>query len=236
MAGSGRRTFAAGEVLTASNVMNYLMDQSIMTFAGTAARGSAIGTAVAEGMVSYLKDSNRTEYYDGASWKSVSGSNLIYSGTFTNAATISIGSDADPLFTSKYDNYKIILSVTASSDTIMYFRLRANTTDASGSNYDMQTTYGDGTTTVSGERATSQNKSYFGFTYTALNTFEGTLFGPALATPTTYISNGYYSLRSAQAINIAAKHTLSTSYNGITFGNFSAVTYTGTVRVYGLEN
>ena len=56
MAGLGRRTFAAGEVLTASNVMGYLQDQAVMNFAGTAARGSAIGTAVSEGMVSYLAD------------------------------------------------------------------------------------------------------------------------------------------------------------------------------------
>jgi len=46
VAGAGRRTFTPGEVLTASNVMNYLQDQAVMNFAGTAARGSAIGTAV----------------------------------------------------------------------------------------------------------------------------------------------------------------------------------------------
>ena len=61
--GLGRRTFAPGEVLTASNVMNYLMDQSVMNFAGTAARGSAIGTALSEGMVSYMNDTDRLEVY-----------------------------------------------------------------------------------------------------------------------------------------------------------------------------
>jgi hypothetical protein len=71
MAGLGRRTFAPGEVLTASNVMNYLQDQAVMNFAGTAARGSAIGTAVSEGMVSYLADSNAVEVYDGSAWKQV---------------------------------------------------------------------------------------------------------------------------------------------------------------------
>jgi len=79
MAGSGRRVFTPGEVLTASNTMNYLMDQAVMNFAGTAARGSAIGTAVAEGMVSYLADSNLIEVYDGSAWKqfaSTSGSIL----------------------------------------------------------------------------------------------------------------------------------------------------------------
>lgn len=71
MAGAGRRTFTPGEVLTASNVMNYLQDQAVMNFAGTAARGSAIGTAVSEGMVSYLADLNQVQVYDGSSWKQV---------------------------------------------------------------------------------------------------------------------------------------------------------------------
>lgn len=71
MAGSGRRVFSPGEVLTASNTMNYLMDQTVMSFAGTAARGSAIGTAVAEGMVSYLADTNAVEVYDGSIWQRV---------------------------------------------------------------------------------------------------------------------------------------------------------------------
>jgi hypothetical protein len=72
MAGSGRRVFAPGEVLTASNTMNYLMDQTVMNFAGTAARGSAIGTAVSEGMVSYLADTNSIEVYTGSGWNQVS--------------------------------------------------------------------------------------------------------------------------------------------------------------------
>ncbi len=72
MAGSGYKVFTAGEVLTAANVNNYLMDQSVMVFAGTAARGSALGTAVAEGMVSYLSDTNTLQYYDGAAWQNVS--------------------------------------------------------------------------------------------------------------------------------------------------------------------
>ena len=69
--GLGRRTFAPGEVLTASNVMNYLQDQAVMSFAGTAARGSAIGSAVSEGMVSYLNDLNQIQVYDGSAWRQV---------------------------------------------------------------------------------------------------------------------------------------------------------------------
>jgi hypothetical protein len=61
MAFQGRKVFTAGEVLTASDV-NSVVDQTNMVFAGSAARGSAIGTAT-EGMVSYLTDTNKIEVF-----------------------------------------------------------------------------------------------------------------------------------------------------------------------------
>jgi hypothetical protein len=62
-----RKVFTAGEVLAAADVNNFLMNQSVMTFAGTAARGSAIGTAV-EGMLSYLEDTNVYQFWNGSIW------------------------------------------------------------------------------------------------------------------------------------------------------------------------
>jgi len=53
--------------LAAADVNEFLQDQVIMTFAGTAARGSAIGTAV-EGMYAHLNDSDTLTYYDGSNW------------------------------------------------------------------------------------------------------------------------------------------------------------------------
>jgi hypothetical protein len=62
-----RKVFTAGEVLAASDVNDFLMDQTIMTFAGTAARGSAIGTAT-EGMYAHLNDTDTLTYYNGSAW------------------------------------------------------------------------------------------------------------------------------------------------------------------------
>ena len=63
------KDFTAGEVLFASDVDTYLMRQTVMVFDDSAARGSALGTAiVTEGMVTYLKDTNAVERYDGSSW------------------------------------------------------------------------------------------------------------------------------------------------------------------------
>jgi hypothetical protein len=68
-----RKVFEAFTRLDASDVNTYLMDQSVQTFADSAARGSAIGTAT-EGMVTYLNDTNSVELWDGSSWTAVGGS------------------------------------------------------------------------------------------------------------------------------------------------------------------
>jgi hypothetical protein len=73
-----RKEFESFTRLDASDVNTYLMDQSVMTFGGTAARGSAIPTPV-EGMVTYLEDSNSLQLYDGDGWGLASG---IGSGNF----------------------------------------------------------------------------------------------------------------------------------------------------------
>lgn len=73
MAGLGRKVFTAGEVLTAANVQGYLMDQTVMVFAGTAARGSALGTAVSAGMMSYVSDIQQVQVYNGTTWTAITG-------------------------------------------------------------------------------------------------------------------------------------------------------------------
>lgn len=70
MAGAGFRTFSVGEVLTATNVNTYLMQQTVMVFASAAARTSAIA-APSEGMVTYLTDTNTLWYYTGTVWSEI---------------------------------------------------------------------------------------------------------------------------------------------------------------------
>lgn len=72
MAGLGRKTFNAGDILLASEVQGYLQDQAVMVFAGTASRSSAIPTP-SEGMVTYREDDDAIEVYDGSAWVGVSG-------------------------------------------------------------------------------------------------------------------------------------------------------------------
>ena len=93
MSGLGYKVFTAGEVLTAANVNGYLMKQAVMVFAGTAARGSALGTAVTEGMVSYQTDTNAITVYDGSAWKQVYpvAASVTTVGTATTAYTAVAG-------------------------------------------------------------------------------------------------------------------------------------------------
>ena len=62
-----RKNFLNGYPLPASDINTYLMDQSVMTFASTTARTSAIATPT-EGMLTWLEDSNKFSYYDGSAW------------------------------------------------------------------------------------------------------------------------------------------------------------------------
>jgi len=71
-AGLGYIEFATGDVLTAALANGYLASQTVMVFASAAARTSAI-TSPQEGMFSYLKDTNATEYYTGSAWAALGG-------------------------------------------------------------------------------------------------------------------------------------------------------------------
>ncbi len=64
---SGYRTWTPLEVITASNVQSYLQDQTVMVFATSGARSSAIPVPT-EGMLSWLESDDKYQYHDGSSW------------------------------------------------------------------------------------------------------------------------------------------------------------------------
>jgi hypothetical protein len=72
-AGLGYKEFATGDVLTAADANGYLASQVVMVFASAAARTSAIASPQ-EGMISYLKDTDVTQYYSGSAWTTIGGS------------------------------------------------------------------------------------------------------------------------------------------------------------------
>ena len=69
---SGYKTWSIGEVVEAGDFQSYIQNQTVMKFADSAARTSELGTAVTEGMLSYLVSTGQIEYYTGAVWSPIS--------------------------------------------------------------------------------------------------------------------------------------------------------------------
>jgi hypothetical protein len=133
-----RKEFDAFTRLDASDINTFLMDQSVMVFAGTAARGLAIPTP-SDGMAAYLQDSDSLTIYDGSSWTEAgkkSTLQFINTTTFSTATTVSL----DSVFTATYVNYKVLVNITAASVNGAQLNLRTRTVgpppaDETGSNY-----------------------------------------------------------------------------------------------------
>ncbi len=66
MAGAGFKVFQDGNVLLASEVNTFMMEQMIMVFASAAARDAAI-TSPSEGMFAFLKDVDKLTVFK-TSW------------------------------------------------------------------------------------------------------------------------------------------------------------------------
>jgi len=84
---SGWKSWAIGEVVEADDFQTYIQNQAVQNYAGTAARTAALGTFVAEGMVSYLADTNTLQFYNGTAWENVSSPGDITAVTAGTALT-----------------------------------------------------------------------------------------------------------------------------------------------------
>lgn len=156
---------------------------------------------------------------------------LLKTETFSAVASVSIGSNTTPLFSSTYDNYFIQFVGTTSSNCGLFFRVRANTTDAT-TNYSRQQMNVVNATTYFNSAA-SQTSGYFGSVRTDRSNNDLWLYSPFLATQTLGFNtdNG----GAGDAIGIQnTRHSDATSYNGITVFCTSGQTITGTLYIYGL--
>lgn len=120
MAGLGKKTWNALDVLTAADMNGYLMDQAVMKFASAAARSSAIATASA-GMVSFRSDGTAWEGYNGSTWGplvSVDTSSFI---TASSTATLTNKSISTDQITTAVNTISAAYTATASdrNETIL---------------------------------------------------------------------------------------------------------------------
>lgn len=133
MAGAGYNLFNTGDVLTAAQVNTYLMQQSVMVFADSSARTTALSGVLAEGMMSYLQSDDKVYKYTGSSWVEVGGGggadwSLLNSGGTTlsgSTTTVSGISNKDKILiivTSATTNGAAALSATINSVSSGYYQ------------------------------------------------------------------------------------------------------------------
>lgn len=173
MAGLGRKVFTAGDVLTASDVQNYMVDQSTMVFAGTAARSSAIATPT-EGMFSYQNDDNSHDVYTGAAWISLipQASTVLTSQTVTSTSYVDLAT-VGPTVTMRTGTSVLItvgawLIANAGTSAHMSFAISGATTLAA--NDDNSLMYSNESTTTNFGSRTSRQVLVTGLT-AGVNTF-----------------------------------------------------------------
>jgi hypothetical protein len=107
---AGFKTFQAGAVLSAtSDVQVYLMDQVCTVWNDAAARTSGLGSP-AEGQISYLKDTDSVEVYDGGSWTAVGGSFTWTGSTANGLATYGSSTTVVAESTATYDGTTLALT------------------------------------------------------------------------------------------------------------------------------
>lgn len=81
------KVFTNGSVLNASDINDFLMKQSVMAFSNTTTRASAL-TAPSEGMLTYLEDTNRFQFYNGTAWQDLSDESTGWSDKSANYSIV----------------------------------------------------------------------------------------------------------------------------------------------------
>jgi hypothetical protein len=239
MAGKGKKTFVAGEVLLAQDVNDYLMDQSVMNFATSAARASAIPTPT-EGMTSYISTTGtatipQIETYTGSAWQTPYGLTLVATAPLSGASV-----QIDNCFSADFDNYQVVLSgVTFSTGAGMAMRIG---TSASTTGYYYAQIQGSGSYT---------GTSVFSNSIANTSSFEtgcvSDTVGKAgavitIQNPFNTLNTTYQSLGSDARTGGAGARILtgflnnSTSFSGLYFAPTAGTISTGTVRIYGYRN
>jgi hypothetical protein len=238
---------ATGDVWVESDVDVATFDPSQIVRGGAyvneAARASAI-TSPVTGMITYVGDTGtdspastipQIQAYNGSAWQNTDGLTLLANVPFTTASFVNV----DNVFTSTYQNYKIVMNLTASSISAgagITWRGRTGGSNITTGTYGSQYMRGVNTTVnaFTGGSASIGGVASGSASYVAM---EATIFSPQLAQATTTNSPNVY-VDATGAFNvqlIQGYHNGANQFDGINIYPDSG-TFTGTVRIYGLRN
>jgi hypothetical protein len=240
MAGAGKKTFTAGETLTASDVNTYLMEQSVMNFGGTAARASAIPTP-STGMTTYIGTTGtaaipQLESYTGAAWQNLGGLVLLATVPYSAASSVTL----DNVFTTQYEDYRIMLDTTnlTSAGNITATLRTAAPADLNAASYiylNNGFALSAGTTPSAISNANNQTSAVVGYVNNITNSVIFDLLNVPVAQQTQFVGQMMTSSPTdIFAAGMVAVYKVAVAAFGIRF-NFTANT-TGTVRIYGYRN
>ena len=152
----------------------------------------------------------------------------IETASFSASSAVNI----NDVFSSTYDNYRILVSLTASTGApSQTFRLRVGGSDETGSNYTFQQLEIDNTTVAGARTSSTTAARYMWGSSTSKSTSAVDIFAPFLAEPTLYFSNANWQL-GTNLYNFAGSHSLTTSYTGLTL-IVGTGSITGFYSIYG---
>ena len=151
--------------------------------------------------------------------------------SFTSASAISL----NDVFSTTYDNYKLLFVGTTSLENTINLRMRVSGADNSTSNYYFQRTLSKNGNDVQGGEALATT-SWAGFNTNTTNTIiEVELFSPFLATATTFLGR-YEKVETLATVHetgtLSGIHNVASSFTGVTY-TVGGGTITGTISVYG---
>lgn len=198
-----------------------------------------------EGMMVFQKDTNELKIYDGASWVSMLDTdvppslNMVYGNTMTVAGAAGTETFINNVFSSAYDNYKILINVYSSSVGDQVRMRLQNSGTSSTASYYTQHPYLDNTVSGGWNNDGDNNVSYFriahpnnGSTQPDICTLD--ILAPNIARHT--IVTGHCIQDSRYSRIFLAAHKVSTAYSGLSFHSVNGGTITANVRIYGYRN
>jgi hypothetical protein len=203
---------------------------AVQTFANAAARTAAIPTPT-EGIYTHLNDVDRLEFYNGSAWRSPFGMTLLVNVNIPSTPSYSI----NDVFSSEFENYKIIFNGSTGSGAGVQCRLRSSGVDlATGYNAVQGLLTGSFSPVSRSASATATSMALVTSGAFGDKFCEATLFTPFLSQKTMLTAYGGTDLA---IVSFCSSDTSGTgSYTGITFLTSTGGNLAGRLQIYGMRN
>jgi hypothetical protein len=150
---------------------------------------------------------------------------------FTTQSSVSL----DNVFTSTYQNYRVMINFTGSAGDTLRLRLRVGGADLSASYYGSTIAAQNNNTGLSNANVTNGAQWDISYSPSSLSSASIDIMDPVVAAKTIFYGFGINPDTTGNLRIVGGFNNNSTSYTGITIFPASG-TITGTIRVYGYKN